>query len=158
MHVARGTAVALIACAIVCTISALFAEPSEKGGQWPTMADRDKVKAGFTKALTRSAKDKKFRDDLLKFADQKTVKSRVEEELHKVEGAETMAIPDEIVLIFYEQQGSGSGNNEPTKEMKTFMGIGENRNYHAFYLPVFDPNDQTTHPYGVHIKCCYFPW
>jgi hypothetical protein len=57
------------------------------------MEDRPKVKQGFTKALTRSAKDQEFRDRLLDFANQEKVKGAVQEELNKAPGAENMVIP-----------------------------------------------------------------
>lgn len=144
MQLVRGIAIGLIlGAAAVLTISGLWAQSSKQPDQWPSLADRPKVVQGFTRALTRSAKDKAFRDDLLKFTDQKTVRNRIQEELNKVPGAEKMVIPPEIVLIFY----------VPQKE-----DGAENRNYHIFYLPAFNPEDKSEHPYDVHLKCCYFPW
>jgi hypothetical protein len=123
------------------------------------MADRPKVKQGFTNALTRSAKDKAFRDDLLKFADQDTVKRRVQEELNKVSGGENMVIPPEVVIVFYvPQERAVTGQRKMSEDVKGFLAEDENRNYHVFYLPDYNPSDTTEHKYQNYLRCCYRPW
>ena len=161
---ARGAIGTVIVCAIALVALPLFAQPSPSPAatQWPTVAERPKVKDGFTKAITRSATDKQFREDLVKFTDQATVKRRVEEELHKVAGAETMVIPAEIVIIFYIPQVTTASlrDREIPKAVKKFLAQDQvqNRNYHVFYLPTYDPQDTATHTYDTHIMCCYNPW
>ena len=116
---------------------------------------------GFTKALTRSARDKAYRDALLDFTKRDVVRTTVEEELRKIpDCADCKKIPAEIVLIFYEPQPSPTRltPTEMPKEMKDFLEKWENRNVHVFYLPDFNVNDLTNHPYDLHIRCCYRPW
>jgi hypothetical protein len=149
--------IALIALPLVAQPS-----PSPTPPQWPTLADRPNVKKGFTKALTRSATDETFRKDLVKFADQATVKGRVEEELHKVPGLEKMTIPPEIVIVFYIPQltTTPTKDKEMPNAVKDFLAQDEieNRNYHVFYLPIYNPQDTAIHTYDTHIMCCYKPW
>src|SRR5229473_4272629 len=86
------------------SILPLFGQTPSPTPQWPSIADRPKVKAGFTRTLTRSAKDQDFRKRLLDFTNQESVKQAVQEELNKVPGAENMVIPPEVVIIFYVPQ------------------------------------------------------
>src|SRR5437660_7913595 len=113
IRLARGTAGALILCAAVLTVSALIAQsptPTPTPLQWPSLKDRPIAKSGFTNALTRSARDKDFRDRLLQFTKPDVVRAAVQEELNKVPGAKEMdtpVIPAEIIIIFYEPQKKG---------------------------------------------------
>ena len=122
------------------------------------MADRPKVKAGFTRTLTRSATDQEFRNRLLDLTNQTSVKRAVQDELNKVPGAENMVIPPEVVIIFYVPQKSVTGELEMSEDVKGFLAKDENRNYHVFYLPDYNPSDTTERKYDTHLKCCYRPW
>jgi hypothetical protein len=155
---------ALLLCGVVLAVSAIRAESKKSAAsedqQWPSVADRPNVKKGFTRALNRSARDQQYRDALLDFTKQDTVRDKVQDALRQVPGCENMTIPNEITLIFYVPQKGASlhvGNAMP-KEMKAQLEKWENRNLHVFYLPDFNPNDTADHPYDVHIMCCYKPW
>jgi hypothetical protein len=146
---AYSAAIAFVVCALALIVSALPGQSADKSqssnkSQWPTTEERENVKLGFTKALTRSATDQEFRGRLLDFANQQKVKAAIQEEFKKVPGLESMRIPDDIVLIFYVPQKG--------------LGKTENRNLHVFHLPDYDPNDTAEHKYDLHIKCCYNPW
>jgi hypothetical protein len=152
---------ALIVSAVVLTVSALLAQ-SEDPQQWPLLKDRPKVKQAFTNTLNRSARDADFRKALTDFTKPDLVRGKVQEELNKVPGLEKEVIPSEIVIIFYEPQKAGTQGVTTARAMpnavKDFLEAYENRNYHVFYLPDFNPNDTANHEYDVHIKCCYRPW
>jgi len=155
----RWLAGAFVLCGAVLTISPLFGQTPSPTPQWPSIADRPKVKAGFTRTLTRSAKDQDFRNRLLDFTNQESVKQAVQEELNKVPGAENMVIPPEVVIIFYvPQERAVTAEREMSEAAKAFLAKGENRNYHVFYLPDYNPSDATEHKYDIHLKCCYRPW
>lgn len=151
---------ACVLCATIISFSALVGQTPSPAPQWPSMQDRAKVKMGFTRALNRSAREKTYRDALLDFTKPDVVRVKVQEELRKVPGCKNMTIPTEIVLMFYEPQPSAAHlalSPMPT-EVKDFMEKWENRNVHVFYLPDYNVNDTTDHPYDLHIRCCYRPW
>lgn len=151
---------ACLVCAALFGGSSLFGQTPSPTPQWPSQADRPKVKMGFTRALNRSAREKAYRDALLDFTKPDVVRAKVQEELRKVSGCENMTIPKEITLIFYEPQQSPA-DRTPTpmpKEMMDFLEKWENRNVHVFWLPDFNVSDMADHPYDLHIRCCYRPW
>jgi hypothetical protein len=156
----RWLACAFILCGAVLTISPFFGQTPSPAPQWPSTQDRPKVKVGFTRALNRAAREKDYRKALLDFTKPDLVRAKVQEELRKVPGCENTTIPTEIMLVFYEPQPSGVhlAPSPMPKEMKDFLEQWENRNVHVFYLPDFNVNDTTDHPYDVHIMCCYRPW
>jgi hypothetical protein len=156
----RWLANVCILCAALVGSSGLVGQTPSPAPQWPSMQDRPKVKMGFTRALNRSAREKKYRDALLDFTKPEVVRAKVQEELRKVPGCENMTIPTEIILMFYEPQPSTvhvTASPMPT-EVKDFMEKWENRNVHVFYLPDFNVGDTTDHPYDLHLRCCYRPW
>lgn len=115
------------------------------------------VKDGFTRVLTLSATNKGLRDTLMEFTNQKNVRDAVQKEIRHIPGLEQEIIPDEIVMIFYNPQ-TVDGNKQMPPAVTAFLEENENRNYHVFALPLYDPKDTATHKYDNHIKCCYRPW
>ena len=89
--------------------------------------------AAFTAALSRSGYDQAYRDRL---------KASLESAREAVSEAGDINIPDDIVIVFYEDQLKSTFNEK----------------YHAFYLPTLDPDSTDVHQYQKHFQGFYNAW
>jgi hypothetical protein len=166
-RLAQFAASVLIVLAGVLAVSALTAQTPKPTKQWPTHAPYDDAIDAFDEALTQSAKDTAFRQELTNPATAKAAVSRIW----------NINIPEDRVIIFYEPQAiavtsgwlpekSTKGGNEHGtfrtddggKTWINLFGSRSNENVHVFVLPEKGSDPKQTYRYEKQFVCCYEWW
>ena len=124
--------------------------------KWPETAPYNDAIKAFDAALTRAARDKKFRDRLT--ASPASAKEAVAD-------IGNIDIPADRVIVFYEPKApkvvgiAQAESNGQGIAAKASSGSTSSENVHVFYLPPLNENDTTTeYKYETYFMCCYDQW